>query len=802
MFNFSGRIKVAHFFLLLLCFCTLNAISQSQFNVFISNSGNDSNAGTSPLVPKRTFNGSLPLLNKLAATGKVSIGLKAGDTFNDALTPSYPVTVGSYFTASQNTGFAVLNGSDNYNTGWLKAASLSNVFQQAIAAKGFSGEPVGGYNYIFVIEIDKELEKSSPLTARKLLSLAPSAAAADTMPASFYELPGVVDSIIVFIHTSDGLPPNLHPKYRYEVTVRNRAVNAYDHDDNQFENLIVRGYGAGYGSLPGGTNSIYNKIIFGPGAAVHHVVIKSGTINKSLFLPGAKNINGIAVTFYNVEGFSRRNNIYNSIFLDIRNAIYSHTSYGSNYGSVHLNNVIGFADSLEGGQLISTSDNDTVILNNVYTDKYTVGFNVGHNNISAKSITINNSFFKDVTSGIAFGSNAVNAALDNVFIRTNGKNNVAGVSPGSNTSLKLRNSIFHIKANGSTGYCIVGSGGTSNSISAKGNVFIGDTDVDGDVNIAVTNTDQGIGTSADKWSNNVYILLKGKDMVWNVTNGATNGGSNKITSFSEWKRQSGQDKNSLFFDLRNDPRGLKAIFFDPENGDYELALTPEGNQVRSLQAGMTNPITCFLNRPSYEEAASIIMNGQTLSANTCKSPCMGTAIRTATIFKTTTLNNSQTKIEWHVEDSKNIEHFEIERAAGNSAYSKIAETTLTTDSMYSVVDSDIQPNVTYRYRLVVVSNIGYKCYSPFKTVSTTLKDYSLTVFPNPSRGKIAVLIKDYSGCAELVITNVLGQKIFEKKVTIEAGVPQQLELKGPGESIYWLKVITPGKTLVNSFILK
>jgi hypothetical protein len=80
----------------------------------------------------------------------------------------------------------------------------------------------------------------------------------------------------------------------------------------------------------------------------------------------------------------------------------------------------------------------------------------------------------------------------------------------------------------------------------------------------------------------------------------------KTNSFEVWKQQSGQDSNSLFFDLRHDRRGLRAIFVDPENGNYELANTREGNEIAALRAGMTTPITCFLQRPSFEQAAFLV----------------------------------------------------------------------------------------------------------------------------------------------------------------------------------------------------
>ena len=140
----------------------------------------------------------------------------------------------------------------------------------------------------------------------------------ENTPASFYTPINTNENPMpVFIHTSDGSSPNANAKYRYEVTVRDWAVNSTYQKDNKFENLWIRGFGAGNGMLPGGDNSYYNKIVFGPGAAIHHLVVRSGTIDHSLFLPGPENTNSFAVVFYDAEGLGRHCTIKNCMFLDI-----------------------------------------------------------------------------------------------------------------------------------------------------------------------------------------------------------------------------------------------------------------------------------------------------------------------------------------------------------------------------------------------------------------------------------------------------------------------------------------------------
>ena len=260
-----------------------------------------------------------------------------------------------------------------------------------------------------------------------------------------------------------------------------------------------------------------------------------------------------------------------------------------------MDNVVGFAGSSEPNGFMFTSNNDSVLLNNVYTDGFTSGYNYG----TAKYAAIRNSCFKDVNFGIAYSpNNPVYASVSNVFIKTKGASHTTGIFMQANTSLVLTNSIIHIVNNytnylANAGSFVYDAQSTSGKIVASGNIFICDINPSATL-IANTSNTNGRANAKASWNNNVYILLKGNKIAWTATNVSNNGGSPDIQNFEEWKKKSGQDQNSLFFDLRNDPRGLKAIFADPDNGNYDLANTEEGNQIAALHAGMVSPPTCFL----------------------------------------------------------------------------------------------------------------------------------------------------------------------------------------------------------------
>ena len=135
-------------------------------------------------------------------------GWKAADTFRETLITSYPIQVGAYPGRNLKNDFAILDGSDDFSTGWAAEPGTSNTYRQAIPYTGFSGYGIGGigsYSYMYVTEIDKALEKTAPFTARKILAFVPSPAEVEQTPGSFYSPVNSSENPKQFyIHTSDG----------------------------------------------------------------------------------------------------------------------------------------------------------------------------------------------------------------------------------------------------------------------------------------------------------------------------------------------------------------------------------------------------------------------------------------------------------------------------------------------------------------------------------------------------------------------------------------------------------------------
>ena len=153
--------------------------AQSKTDFYVSNSGNDSFPGTSNIFPKKTIAGVAPSLKKsFHANGFVKLGLKSGDIFQEGLITSYPIEINTYADNTAPKALAILNGTKEFGSGWLKDSGTASTFYQPIPYTGFVGYGIGAigeYSFISVFEIDREQEKTAPFSARRLLTFVPNA---------------------------------------------------------------------------------------------------------------------------------------------------------------------------------------------------------------------------------------------------------------------------------------------------------------------------------------------------------------------------------------------------------------------------------------------------------------------------------------------------------------------------------------------------------------------------------------------------------------------------------------------------
>ncbi|RYY49827.1 MAG: T9SS type A sorting domain-containing protein [Chitinophagaceae bacterium] len=102
-------------------------------------------------------------------------------------------------------------------------------------------------------------------------------------------------------------------------------------------------------------------------------------------------------------------------------------------------------------------------------------------------------------------------------------------------------------------------------------------------------------------------------------------------------------------------------------------------------------------------------------------------------LKAYSLANNSINVEWQTAEESNTSHYEIERSADGSNFSKIASSTAKglSAAFYNVNDEQPLSDVNY-YRIKAVENSGQQLYSNIVKVSFANKDASLSIYPNPA----------------------------------------------------------------------
>ena len=215
-------------------------------------------------------------------------------------------------------------------------------------------------------------------------------------------------------------------------------------------------------------------------------------------------------------------------------------------------------------------------------------------------------------------------------------------------------------------------------------------------------------------------------------------------------------------------------------GGNTYAWTATSNGTTTALAATTASITVS---PTYNTVYTVA--GTTTSTG-CKNTAQATVNITGPLpvelagFEATWVNKVAT-INWATASEKNSAYFEVERSLdGNNfqAVGKLAGAgTTSIQTNYQFADVSLTkltvPAVYYRLRQVDVS--GEMSYSPVRVLQLTASSnaFQATVFPNPYTNTAAVRFHSSGDKAvKLSLHNMLGQSIFAKLVTAEAGVQE------------------------------
>jgi hypothetical protein len=566
---------------------------------YLSNSGADANNGYTSSTPKATLASLQNLLNaKAASLGKGTLLLEAGSTFTGTFKTSTPrINFGAYNLNTYNKySLPRIRGSEDHNSGW---SATSNYFEKSVSH--YLTGTVMGYDYIYVMEIDKDLEKTAPYSAVKYMNLAASTAVVNTTPGSFF-IPATSDNpITVSIRPSNSLSPNSNPKYRYEIAVRSKGIDGQsanvngNYQFNNFSYLDVYGFTGGYGGMPSGLNANYDHIIFHP-AGAHNIVIGSGTVANSAFFESAPGINTASLIYYSPAGNQITNRVYNTIFHGSPHAIGLHTSnIAPPHKGITIENVLSFGDTLARGSynsafIFANNTDSATTMTNIYATNQPI---FSSQNGTGPTTILKNSVLQNVTQ---FGFLGGNYTVENVLMK---HTSVTGGLPlkgfYQNGTVTARNNIIHFNSN-STNFPVWGD--QTNPLTFEKNIIILDFPTEQN-SLADLMFNMKLNDTA-RIQNNVYIYL-------NDPQGVRFHYSGGYVNFAQWKAL-GYDKNGLVIDLTNDPNKLRAVFVDPYNGDYRLIKGGWGDSIRARGAGMTTPLMRFLPEPTKEQIVQWVKN--------------------------------------------------------------------------------------------------------------------------------------------------------------------------------------------------
>ena len=234
---------------------TVRAFSAGSSTYYVSNTGNDANAGTSQAAPWR----SLAKVNAAALIAGSQVLLQTGGVWHEELLPRAGVRY-SYYGAQQPSctedaalvphcaNFPIIDGADAV-TGWVSYGPTAfRAPYTSVASKGF---------------VDALYQQTTPLT------LVPSAAAVAATPGSIFS-----DGTYVYVHLLDGSAPGTH-------TVEVSGSRPYGIFINGPSNVtvdgleVIRAARSGYLNYAftgtGSSNIVENSVFFNNGDALGDV---------------------------------------------------------------------------------------------------------------------------------------------------------------------------------------------------------------------------------------------------------------------------------------------------------------------------------------------------------------------------------------------------------------------------------------------------------------------------------------------------------------------------------------------------
>lgn len=218
-----------------------------------------------------------------------------------------------------------------------------------------------------------------------------------------------------------------------------------------------------------------------------------------------------------------------------------------------------------------------------------------------------------------------------------------------------------------------------------------------------------------------------------------------------------------------------------------------GSNGLTRSTSTSGPIDNVYGSSSGSAGIKVTMAGFTGLANAgnAASAC-GTLPITLSLWNGVYRNN-KTWLTWKAEESINFSYFEIEHSTDGVQFSPIGQVTASATLQYTFVDAMPVNGVNF-YRLKMVDQNGQYKYSGIIILRTNIKEFNVSVMPNPFTDHVVVSI---TGNAEetvlLRLFNGEGKLVWRKTIAITSGTNSQYlgDLQSLPGGVYFLKVNRP-----------
>jgi len=229
--------------------------------------------------------------------------------------------------------------------------------------------------------------------------------------------------------------------------------------------------------------------------------------------------------------------------------------------------------------------------------------------------------------------------------------------------------------------------------------------------------------------------------------------------------------------------------FDPAN-DSLIASLSAANAVTITPSSPYN--SGALNYPSSPGAANmkiyvvVATVGQSYLISTEITPCFASPLPvTFRNFYATRNSDNAVMLTWQTGSEKDLAMFAVERKKGDT-YEKLVSVPAgnsAAGNTYSYIDANSDPSPGY-YRIKAVNLDGTATYSATLQVKGTGHTGEISMYPNPTQGRVTISINDAAVPASIYVLDNAGRLV--KTITTNKNL---VELNGLAAGIYMIRIV-------------